>query len=145
MVVYPDTSFLFSLYGDDANSPRAINWIQRQGMPLTLSAFNEYQLANALRFAEYRKAIPKGAAAQYLAGFESDKASGRIVVKVCNLAAVIDVAKRLSTTHTLTSGHRGFDILHVACAIVVGATIFLTFDSNQQKLAKAEAIALPDL
>jgi hypothetical protein len=30
---------------------------------------------------------------------------------------VIDEAKRLSATHTLTGGHRSFDILHAAAAV----------------------------
>jgi hypothetical protein len=32
-------------------------------------------------------------------------------------------------------GHRGFDILHVAAALHFGTSEFLTFDTNQRKLA----------
>lgn len=45
--------------------------------------------------------------------------------------------------HTLTGGHRGFDILHVASALIVKANRFLTFDENQKKLAKAEGLVVP--
>ena len=45
--------------------------------------------------------------------------------------------------HTLTSGHRLADILHVATALHLGVSEFLTFDGNQKKLAEAEGLAMP--
>lgn len=62
---------------------------------------------------------------------------------ICNLAAVIDDAKRISAAHTLSGGHRSFDILHVAAAARLGAQRFLTFDRNQKRLAEAEGLAVP--
>jgi predicted nucleic acid-binding protein len=59
------------------------------------------------------------------------------------LAVVIDEAKRLSATHTLTGGHRGFDMLHVAAALQLKARHFLTFDANQKRLAEAEGLIVP--
>lgn len=143
MVTCADTSFLFSLYGNDAHTPRAIAWMKSQRRALTLTALSEYELGNALRFAEFRKGIEQGEAALFWAQFEADRASGRIQVKVCNLADVIDEAKRLSVTHTLTGGHRGFDILHVATALILKAQRHLTFDGNQKKLAEAEGLVVP--
>lgn len=45
--------------------------------------------------------------------------------------------------HTLTGGHRGFDILHLATAVLVKAQQFLTLDGNQKKLAEAEGLVVP--
>ncbi|MDB6005442.1 MAG: PilT protein domain protein, partial [Prosthecobacter sp.] len=70
-------------------------------------------------------------------------AGGRLLIQVCNLARVLDEARRLSAAYTLTSGHRGFDILQVAAALVLGADEFLTFDANQKKLAEAEGLEVP--
>jgi hypothetical protein len=117
--------------------------MKSQRRALTLTALSEYELGNALRFAEFRKGIEQGEAALFWAQFEADRASGRIQVKVCNLADVIDEAKRLSVTHTLMGGHRGFDILHVATALVLKAQRLLTFDGNQKKLAEAEGLVVP--
>jgi predicted nucleic acid-binding protein len=50
---------------------------------------------------------------------------------------------RLSAAHTLSGGHRGFDILHAAAAIVMDAKQFLTFDRNQKRLAEAEGLSVP--
>lgn len=143
MVICADTSFLFSLYGNDGNTPRAVAWMKTCRTALTLSAMNEYELGNALRFAEFRKGIGPGESALFWAQFEADRASGRMKVQVCNLADVLDEAKRLSATHTLTGGHRGFDILHVAASLRLKAKQFLTFDGNQKKLAEVEGLVVP--
>ena len=143
MVTCADTSFLFSLYGNDAHTPRALAWMKSQRRPLTLTSLNEFELGNALRFAEFRKGIAAGEAALFWAQFEADRAGGRIHIHVCNLADVVEEAKRISATHTRAGGHRGFDILHVATALVMKARRLLTFDGNQKKLAEAEGLIVP--
>ena len=42
--------------------------------------------------------------------------------------------------HTLTGGHRSLDLLPMATALHLGAREFLTFDTNQRKLAAAEKL-----
>jgi predicted nucleic acid-binding protein len=142
-VTCSDTSFLFALYGNDVHTPRAVAWMKRQRKPLTLTSLGEYELGNALRFAEFRKAIAPGEAALFWAQFEADRDAGRLQIRLCNLAEVVDEAKRLSATHTLAGGHRGFDVLQVATALRLGAAQFLTFDGNQKRLATAEGLAAP--
>ena len=143
MVICCDTSFLYSLYGNDVHSVRAVSWLAQLQNPITLSPYNPFEFGNALRFAEFRKAIKPGEAAMYAAQFEAAIRQGRLLKAVCNLADALDEATRLSATHTLTGGHRGFDVLHVAAALVLGADEFLTFDANQQKLAEAEGLVVP--
>jgi hypothetical protein len=43
---------------------------------------------------------------------------------------------QLSQRHTMVLGVRYLDMLHVASAVVMKATRFLTFDGRQQKLAE---------
>lgn len=143
MVIACDTSFLFSLYGNDAHSPKAVAWSAQNTRVLYLNSLTHFEFGNAARFAEFRKVIPLGAAARYWAGFEVAIAEGRLIVATSNLADVVDEARRLSSTRTLSGGHRGFDILHVASALKMNATHFLTFDGNQKKLAEAEGLVVP--
>ncbi len=117
--------------------------MRSQRVPLVLTAFSEYELANALRFAEFRQLIEPGCAAMFLADFAADRDSGRIQVRICNLAEVVDEAKRLSALHTLDGGHRSFDILHVASALLLKGLRFLTFDKNQKKLAEIVGLTVP--
>lgn len=143
MVIACDTSFLFSLYGNDAHSPKAVAWSARNTRALILNSLTHFEFGNALRFSEFRKAIPSGSATQYWAGFETAISQGRLIVATSNLADVLDEAKRLSSMRTLIGGHRGFDILHVASALKLNATHFLTFDGNQKKLAEKEGLVVP--
>jgi predicted nucleic acid-binding protein len=143
MVIACDTSFLFSLYGSDAHSPKAVTWATHNTRALVLNSLTHFEFGNAVRFSEFRKAIPAGAAAQYWAGFEAAIAQGRLIVTTSNLADVVVEAKRPSDIRTLTGGHRSFDILHVASALKMNATHFLTFDGNQKKLAEAEGLIVP--
>jgi predicted nucleic acid-binding protein len=142
MVICADTSFLFALYASDVHTPRALAWSRTSTAPITVSALTEYELGNALRFAEFRKLLAPGQSAVFWAQYEADRAGGRILLEVCNLARVVAGAKRLSATHTLAGGHRAFDILHVAAALEMRATEFLTFDGRQSDLAEAEGLSV---
>ena len=143
MVISADTSFLFSLYGNDVNTPAAVAWCAQNNRVIWISPLNHFELINALRSAECRKSLNTGEAARYEQLFNNAIIDGRLVEKVCNLAAVLAEATRLSAAHTLTGGHRGFDILHVAAARIIGATHFLTFDANQKKLAENAGFVVP--
>jgi len=145
MVIAVDTSFLFSLYGHDLHTSRALAWMRILENPLQITLLNEFELGNALRFAEFRKSIGKGDAAKFEDQFQIDRASGRLVWQITNLADVFHEAQRLSQQRTLQGGHRGFDILHVANALVMKATHFLTFDHNQKQLAEAEGLIVPNM
>ncbi|MFM8803292.1 MAG: type II toxin-antitoxin system VapC family toxin [Planctomycetia bacterium] len=143
MVICADTSALFSLYAHDVHSSRIVAWLATQRRPLLVTLLNECELANALRFAEWRGAIGTGQAAAFWAQFQEDQAAGRVVRHPCNLATVMDEAMHLSAAHTLVGGHRSFDIVHVAAAIVIKARHFHTFDHNQRRLAEAEGLGVP--
>jgi predicted nucleic acid-binding protein len=143
MVISADTSFLFSLYGNDIHTPLAVEWSRSNTDIIAISSLNRFELINALRFAEFRKSIGPGNAGVFASLFDTDLTDGRLVEHVCNLADILAEATRLSAAHTLTGGHRGFDILHVAAARIMGATDFLTFDANQKRLATAAGLHVP--
>jgi hypothetical protein len=99
-----DTGFLFALYGSDAHTSNALRKMKRLGQSLNLSLLNEFELANAVRCAVFRRMIPSADGAAMLADFESDKAAGRLAFPACDLASVIEEASRLSATRTLSEG-----------------------------------------
>ena len=142
MVIAADTSFLFSVYGNDVHTPAAVAWCAHNNRVISISPLNRFELINALRFAECRKSLKTGEAALHQQLFNNAILDGRLIEKVYNLADVLTEATRLSAAHTLRGGHRGFDILHVAAARIIGATHFLTFDAYQKRLAKAAGLKL---
>ena len=143
MVIAADTSFLFALYGNDCHSVTAAEWVSVSTSPILISDFNDFELRNALRFSEFSKRVIPGTAATHLSFLQDAIAAGRLVPFKSNLSSILTEAKRLSIIHTLTGGHRGFDILHVAAANIIGASHFLTFDKNQKQLAENEGLIAP--
>jgi predicted nucleic acid-binding protein len=133
--IVTDTSFLFSLFGGDAHTAAARAWAMQTKQPIAVTTLNRYELGNAIRFAAFRKVIPQQDALASLAAFEADLKNGFLQSVSPDLAEIVKEAARLSESHTITGGHRSFDILHVAAARMLKATLFLSFDANQRKLA----------
>jgi predicted nucleic acid-binding protein len=146
VTAYPDTSFLFAFYVKQSNSPAAAAHAATMNEPLHVTALLAYEFRQALRFQVWRhsanplEGIALADAQTALNRFESDLAGGLAVLASCHLQDVFHKAEELSTNHTVTGGHRSFDVLHVATALHLGARDFLTFDSNQRKLAAAEKL-----
>jgi predicted nucleic acid-binding protein len=141
-VIVADTSFLFSLFGTDAHTAKAQSWARQAREPIEVSVLNRYEFGNALRFAANRKVISQADALASLVAFEADMKSGYLQPVSYDLNAIVAEAERLSGLYTLSSGHRSFDILHVATARLLKATTFLTFDANQRKLAAAARLVV---
>ena len=135
-----DTSFLFSLYRRDGHTEAAHARLAKSAQPLLLSALNEYELGNALRFAEFRGLLPAGEALRRLEAFHEDHTAGRWRHSDIALKEIVAEASRLSVAHTVAGGHRSFDILHVAHARLAAPKQFLSFDANQLRIAKASGL-----
>jgi predicted nucleic acid-binding protein len=146
VTAYPDTSFLFAFYIKQSNSPAAAAQAATMKEPLHVTALLAYEFRQALRFQVWRhsanpiEGVALADAQVALNRFGADLAGGLGVLVPCNLQDVFRSAEELSTRHTMTGGHRSFDVLHVATALRLGAKEFLTFDANQRKLAAAEKL-----
>lgn len=143
MVTHADTSFLFSLYGNDSNSGRATRWAKTATTPINLTELGLFELENALRFSASRGFIPESRCEESLGLISDALEAGRLQIVVCNLANIVERARKISRKQTLEGGHRSFDILHVATALEMKAEHFLTFDTNQRTLADREGLAVP--
>ena len=135
MVAYADTSFLFSLYGHDANSAQARPIGDAFKDPLAFTPLHRHELRNAFRLAVFRKAMTVERCQAVLAEIEADTKTGALVETPVAWAEVFAEAEALSAGHTETLGTRAFDVLHVAAAAALGAKAFYTFDARQKALA----------
>lgn len=148
MTAYPDTSFLCAFYVKQSNSPSAAAYAAGMREPLHVAAFLAYEFRQSLRFQTWRHSAnpcegiaPSVAQAAFLQ-FDTDLSNGVAVLMPCNFQDVFVLAEQLSKKHTSLSGHRSFDVLHVATALHLEAKEFLTFDANQRRLAAAEKLSL---
>lgn len=108
-----------------------------------------FEFRHSLRWQVYLHAKDSGkdydrsTAQAALARLQAEIASGAVVVVPVDRADVASIAERLSSQYTWTEGYRGFDVLHVATALHLGAREFLTFDGKQKALAEAEELVVP--
>ena len=148
-MTYPDTSFLCALYIAQSNSAKAIQFMQRQPTALTSTSLLLYEFRQSVQFQVFRYAKdPKQGygmtvAQAALAMLQANLAAGVFQQAQVDWTDVHRIAERLAFKHTAKRGHRSFDVLHVATALHLGATVFLTFDANQKKLAQTEGLRAP--
>ena len=146
MSVFPDTSFLCALYRKQVHAPDAIAFMTKRGAALPVSTLLLLEFRQSIRFQvrlhskDKTKGFPKHEAAQMLKDLQADLKAKVLEVVSADWSAVHQLAEELSARHTETNGHRFADILHVATALHLGATEFLTFDANQKLLAEAEGM-----
>lgn len=142
MIAYADTSFLFSLYVPDANSSLALAAIQKLKPRLLTTDFGEFEFVNALNLSVFRGQMLALDEQQVLDLFSRDVQSGLVQVTPMT-SAIFAGARQLARAKTPRLGTRSLDILHVASALALNATTFLTFDLRQRKLARAARLRVP--
>ncbi len=101
-----DTSFLFSLFGNDSHTAATQAWTRQARIPISVTVLNRYEFGNAVRFAAFKKVISQAEARATLEAFETDLKSGYLQLVQPDFAAVIAEAARLSELYTLSGGHR---------------------------------------
>jgi predicted nucleic acid-binding protein len=146
MIAFPDTSFLCALYVRQDNSPKAAAYFKAMPEALHVSSLMLYEFRQSVRFQVWlhgrdkSKGYPQAIAEVALGKLQANMEAGAVVPVTADWPDVHRLAETISKRHTIAGGHRSFDILHVATALHLGAREFLTFDTNQRKLAAAEKL-----
>jgi predicted nucleic acid-binding protein len=146
MIAFPDTSFLCAFYRRQDNSPAAAAHFKAMPEALHVSGLLLYDFRQSVRFQVWlhardkSKGYPQADCDRALADLQTDLDTGALVVVMVDWPDVHRLAETLSKRHTISGGHRAFDVLHVSTALHLGAREFLTFDANQRKLAAAEKL-----
>ena len=146
---FPDTSFLCSIYRAQVHSPRADAYLAALGGPLRVSALLLLEFRQSVRLQirlhanDATRGFPKREGIAMLQDLQSDLNLGVLEIVPADWADVHRWAETLSAKYTETNGHRLIDVVHVATALHWGAKEFLTFDTNQQDLARAEGLVVP--
>lgn len=121
----------------------------QQSTALVSTSLLLYEFRQSVQFQVFRHSKDKtqgysAAKAQIaLSTLQANIAAGVFQVPPIDWADVHRLGERLAFQHTAKRGHRSFDVLHIATALHLGATEFLTFDANQKKLAEAEGLVVP--
>ena len=150
MRTYADSSFILRLVTGEADSPQVVATYRRLRAPkLFFLSLHALEVRNAIlqRAFHQRRSVSSGER-RHVAR-ERDGALARIE-NLVRRRALLDVtlemdvtvtrAVHLSTVHTERIGARAIDLLHVASALMLESELFLTTDTRQAQLAKAEGL-----
>lgn len=140
MTLYADTSFLASVYVQDALSGRAQAWLATHSTSLPLTDFGRTELRNALARLVFTAALTVQELAAAWQMVESDLRDGRLHAISLSWPDVFAQAEQLTNQHTPILGTRTLDVLHVAAAQILGASEFVSFDGRQANLARAAGL-----
>jgi predicted nucleic acid-binding protein len=146
MIAFPDTSFLCAFYRRQDNSSQAAAYFKAMPEALYVSSLLLYEFRQSIRFQVWlhardkSKGYSEAECERAMADLQTDLDTGVVVLATVDWPDVHRLAETLSKRHTISAGHRAFDVLHVATALHLGAREFLTFDANQRKLAIAEKL-----
>jgi predicted nucleic acid-binding protein len=140
-MIYLDASVVFSLHYRDANTPAALSLIRNATAPLLITSLCELEAINAFSLRVFRREMTTGNSSNAVRDLETDIRSGVLVWRTLPESA-FPRANLLAQSLTPTIGVRAADLLHVAAAIELGATLFYTFDRKQHQTAKAAGLSV---
>jgi predicted nucleic acid-binding protein len=139
---YLDTGFALKLYVQEPNSSVVTAILRGYSPPLFLTDLLEMELVNALNGKVNRRELTESERDQSLLDFRHDVASGfweRPALRTANLRSrVVALSEKL----TPALGTRTLDLWHLAAALELGCTDFLSFDKKQRIAAAAEGMTV---
>ena len=140
MSVYPDSSFLVSLYIPGIHSPQAIGRMASKPCPW-ITPLHRAEFAHAVERQVFQKVLSRRVALEVHAQFEKDCAEG-VWAAVALPEEALEFCAQLARRHAARLGSRTLDALHVASALELKAERFWTFDERQAMLARAAGLRL---
>ena len=148
MKYFPDTSFLCALYREQTNSPEARTFYQGMEEVLGISPAVGFEFRQSIHLQSFlhskdpTKGFGKTEGERMLEKFKSNISAGAVEIIACDWPSVFRIANRISDRHTISSGNRSWDVLHVATALERGSRAFLSFDARQRDLAAANSLEI---
>ena len=133
---YFDTAVLLKIYVHEENSDDAIALIRSVPPPLPFSHLHRLEMTHAIYLKAGRKEITPTQARAAVSLLHSDLKSGFMVPADYDLSGSFHYAEELAERYAAKTLARSLDILHVAIALSIGCTEFVSFDRRQRSLAK---------
>lgn len=144
MKVYFDSSALVKIYITEAYSERARSEVQAvPQIPLTW--LHTLETGNALRVLAGRKLLTTEETRALLDDFEDDRQAQRLAEVTPDWPKVFHESVQLSRRHAEKLLCRSLDIIHVALAVELGCTRFVSADGRQLALAQLAGLKPVDV
>lgn len=140
-MLYLDTSALLKLYILEPGSEAVQAHVTSQDLPLPIWEIQEAELVNALRLKAFWQEITPAQAETQIDLFQTRRKRGLYTFPQIDRNSLMKCFLHLSA-ETPRLGCRTMDILHVACALEIAATAFLSFNQCQNALAAHAGLKL---
>ena len=137
-MVYLDTGCLLKLYYPEPESGAVVAAVT--GEAIAFTPLHELEIATAMQLKVFRGEARPEQAVAVAALVREDMAAGKLVEVTVDWLTALREATRLAQAHAAKIGCRSLDILHCALAKAVTATVFVSSDTRQIALARAEAL-----
>ena len=145
MSVYYDSGVLVKLYVREERSGDVARFVAGRGEALIVNGLHELEVGNALRLKRFRHEIGDEQLSASMSMVTGDLASGRLVRTGVDWPSVYAEAERLSATTTTEVGVRAIDLVHVAAALVRGASGLVSLDRRQRAAAGLAGLAVIEI
>jgi hypothetical protein len=110
------------------------------GEIIVFTALHELEMVTAMQLKLFRREGNAEQAAAALDLVHEDLAAGKLVEAAVDWRTVFREAARSAQAHAARVGCRSLDILHCTLAQAADATVFLSSDTRQIMLARAEGL-----
>lgn len=136
-----DASFLVAAFATaDGHNRAAWRWWSKRGCAIHATRLSLFEAENTIRGFPLSGKCSTEEALRWINGIHRAILEGLIERRDAPLHRVLPLAHRLSLHHTMQATFGAMDILHVAAALDLKATEFLSFDGRQCELAEKEGL-----
>ena len=143
-MTYFDTGVLLKLYTTEPESDAVRRFVTARGVAIPVTDLHLSEATCALRLKQFRRECTEDQAGRAIACIDEDLA-GRILRLVpLDWPSVWARCQTLVRTESARHGTRTLDALHVAAALFLHATEFITSDTRQSSLASACGLRVVD-
>ena len=137
---FADASFLVSALLGDRNGSKAWRWWTAQRAVLHGSRLVLLEAENSIRSSVFQAKVTQRSSAEALNQLQRALLDGVLIRRELSSKRMYPAAQRLCSCYTGPEVYGTIDIIHVACALELRATHFVSFDHAQRRLAAAEGL-----
>ena len=139
MSTYFDSSVLVAVYVTEASSGAARRAL-RAVPQAPFTALHELEVRNAFELLIGRGSITRAEGLAIGAQLDEDLDAQRLLRTPLDLERVFEQARDLSRAHSAKALTRSLDLLHVAAALIIPCTRFVSADSRQLAVARGAGL-----
>jgi predicted nucleic acid-binding protein len=136
MTHYYDTGLLLKLYTEEAESDAVRKFVIKAAEPIPFLALHQSECTSAFHLKAFRDECSVAQANRALADLAEDIRTGVLHSINPDWQTIWERSAHIAQSYAATTGCRTLDSLHVACAIELGYTRFVSSDIRQIKLAE---------